>query len=241
MTDPQDDSLRDWSWLSQDDAAQNPLAKRQRRGAAAGTGGSDMLRALARHLGLPDPYQSWSGDQPGTPVGSDVNQLLARDNAKPPYQGDVSSLQQTGNVSTDETSTISYYSAPAAPNLEGSQKTSVAQHETLDVSAEGVPDIGRQALEKGLYQEWNKARGEGRLADANQIAETYLQQFPQGKYSKWVQAAKSQFAPGSWQAASRQGAGAYISASAIEGMRKNGTPDAQILRYIQDESLGKSV
>jgi hypothetical protein len=194
-----------------------------------------MLRALARYLGLPDPYESWSGVEPSNPLRPDVNELLAQAPANAPHRGNASSLQQGGKVPSDGTLTTNQYTSQAAPKLDGSQKTSGEPHETLNVSAEGVPDIGRQALEEGLYREWYNARGQGRLTDANQIGETYLQQFPQGTYSKWLLAAKSQFAPRTWQTALQHGAGAYISSSAIEGMRKNGATDAQILRYIQDE------
>jgi len=211
MTNPQDDSLRDWSWISQDASAQDP---RQRRAVAANSGGSNMLRALARSLGLPDPYRSVGDDDsdglhrsgevgPNEPHRSSIadqsratlpapsNRLPGADPANAPYQNNAGLLEQVTKVSAPQTLTTGSDSAQSAPKLEGSQKTSGAPHETLSVSAEGVPDIGEQALEEGLYREWYNARGQGRLSDAREIAETYLQQFPQGKYSKWVQAAKS--------------------------------------------------
>lgn len=123
-----------------------------------------------------------------------------------------------------------------------------ASHPKMSVPEKPVPQLpgapqeavaisgGAPMSEEDLYGQWYKARASGDFQTMNAIGQNYLDQFPKGKYAKYVEGQAKQLTPQTVQAEQQQGASAYVPVKDIEGMRKQGMKDDAILKAVQDSA-----
>lgn len=131
---------------------------------------------------------------------------------------------------------------PPIGALPDSTATTEQPQSTTNLDPANLPEgvsIENQQVPKSetdLYRDWYNARAKGDFAGMSASGQSYLQQFPKGKYAPHIQQGAKQFTADGDIQGQQKGAGAYVPVKDIEAMRAAGKNDSDILNAIQDSA-----